>query len=147
MEGTPDYRSDPSLSVEGNGAARDRWETWAGRELVQIMETKEYERVRRDTPLEELDDDVREELGAWAKERSELIGFWISWHFAGGFERLEQAGWHRATIFRKVHRFRAVFGEHPDTYKFGWIRLDLRRGWTDQVRQALVPVGGLPDQS
>jgi hypothetical protein len=92
-----------------------------------------------------LDDVVREELGAWARGRSELTGFCISGHFAGGFERLEQAGWHRATIFRKVHQFRAIFREYSDTYRFGWIRLDLRRGWTEQVRQALVSVGGRPD--
>jgi hypothetical protein len=44
------------------------------------------------------------------------IGFWIAWHQAGGFEALECLGWHRTTIFRKLKRFRARFGQHPDAW-------------------------------
>jgi hypothetical protein len=64
---------------------------------------------------------------AWVKEMSELVGFWITWHAAGGFDRLEVAGWNRATIFRKVKRFREAFGAHPDEYRFDWINLDVER--------------------
>ena len=58
-------------------------------------------------------------------EDAELIGFWVAWHKAGGFGGLEAGGWHRATIYRKIRRFRARFGAHPDEYRFEWIKLDL----------------------
>ena len=77
--------------------------------------------------LDDIDDQVRDEMAGWAKERSELIGFWVAWHLAGGFRQLEAGGWHRATIFRKVRRFRTVFGSHPDEATFPWMRLDLRK--------------------
>ena len=50
----------------------------------------------------------------------------MAWHRAGGFAELEVGGWHRATIFRKVRRFRGAFGAHPDEYT-PWIRLNLER--------------------
>ena len=65
-------------------------------------------------------------------ERSELIGFWVAWHLAGGFDALERGGWHRATIFRKVRRFRSRYGTHPDEYVFPWITLDLEKAWAER---------------
>ena len=79
-------------------------------------------------------------------EDAELIGFWVAWHKAGGFMGLEAGGWHRATIYRKIRRFRARFGAHPDEHRFDWIKLDLRRAWTDELEDALsLPVSPGPD--
>jgi hypothetical protein len=64
---------------------------------------------------------------------SELIGFWVAWHATGGFERLELAGWHRATIYRKVARFREVFGSHPDDYEFSWLMIDAEKVWAETL--------------
>jgi hypothetical protein len=64
-------------------------------------------------------------------EGSDLTGFWLAWHLASGFAALERGGWHRATIFRKVCRFRAAFAVHPDEYSFPWIQLDLDTAWSD----------------
>jgi hypothetical protein len=141
MTSSADFRTDPSDTIEGRGIARARWDRFMDRDLYDIMDSEEWEDVEEYTPLEELPEDVREELAEWARERSELLGFWVAWHLAGGFERLEDGGWHRATIFRKVHRFREVLGEHPDSYKCPWIKLDLRRAWTDKVLRSLIRPG------
>ncbi len=65
------------------------------------------------------------------------LGFWIAWHQAGGFDALERLGWHRVTIFRKLKRFRARFGVHPDEWDPGWITLDLERLWKAEVDFAI----------
>ena len=91
------------------------------------------------TTLEDLDPAVAADIAATVVEDSELIGFWVAWHQVGGFAGLERGGWHRATIFRKVRRFRHRFGAHPDVHRFPWIRLDLRRAWSDDLRQRLHP--------
>ena len=65
------------------------------------------------------------------------IGFWVAWHQAGGFFALERLGWHRVTIFRKLKRFRARFGAHPDEWDPGWISLDLDRLWKAEVDFAI----------
>ena len=56
---------------------------------------------------------------------TDLVGFWLAWHLEGGFEGLERLGMHRATIFRKVSRFRRVFGKHPDEFKFPGVTIDV----------------------
>ena len=71
-------------------------------------------------------------------ERSELIGFWIGWHLVGAFANLERGGCHRATIFRKVRRFRAAFGVHPDEYSFQWTSLNLNAAWSQQLQRRLA---------
>ena len=83
-----------------------------------------------------------EALEAWAREvreRSELIGFWIAWHQAGGFKGLVLSGWNRATVYRRLKRFRVVFDAHPDEYQFDWIKLDLPKVWVDEL---LPPANG-----
>ncbi|MGP0029768.1 MAG: hypothetical protein ACLPVF_04605 [Acidimicrobiales bacterium] len=57
---------------------------------------------------------------------------------AGGFAALEEGGWHRATIFRKVRRFRARYGAHPDDYSFPWIRLDLENAWAAGIERRIA---------
>jgi hypothetical protein len=141
-----DYRSDKMESREGRALARERrlqWDHSIPRD------------VRRALPRGSSQDTVEQLLGPeaatqfWkdvsteAKERSELMGFWLSWHLAGGFESLEGAGWNRATLFRKIRRFREVFGEHPDEYQFSWVRLDLKKAWSHQLDARLA--GDDPD--
>ncbi len=84
-------------------------------------------------PLHELDADIRDDIATQAREESELIGFWIAWHSAGGFRQLEASGWHRATIYRKTRDFRDAFKVHPDEATFEWITLDLRPLWRQRV--------------
>lgn len=79
----------------------------------------------------------RKKLANMAKQNSELLGFWVTWHLAGGFDELEQWGWHRATIYRKIKQFRDELGAHPDEYVFDWITLDLTKVWTDGFLGAL----------
>jgi hypothetical protein len=88
--------------------------------------------------MPELHPEIVEDLAAEARERSELIGFWVAWHLAGGFHNLELGGWHRATIYRKVHRFRAAFGAHPDEYVFPWIELDLKSAWAEEIERRVA---------
>ncbi len=56
---------------------------------------------------------------------------------AGGFDNLERGGRHRAPIFRKVRRFRATYGAHPDEFVFPWIQLDLDTAWSEQISRQI----------
>jgi hypothetical protein len=100
---TTDYRTDPSPSPEGHGHARDAWEhyhlTLASHEVGEA-----YGLVPTTSPAD-LDPLARDDLFAALVEESELLGFWLAWHRAGGFAHLEYAGWNRATIFRRIRRF------------------------------------------
>lgn len=109
--------------------------------MVRALDLVEEVAIRSGpyTPRDELPDEVREEILAEVIEESELLGFWLAWWRAGGFVGLEWAGWNRATIFRKLRRFRSTFGIHPDDYKPNWIKLDLDRVWTDRLRRRLEP--------
>ena len=80
---------------------------------------------------------IRDDVARAVIEDAELIGFWVAWHKAGGFVGLEAGSWHRATIYRKIRRFRARFDAHPDEHRFEWIKLDLRRAWTEELEDAL----------
>jgi hypothetical protein len=106
-----DFRSDPSESVEGKGIARRAWDAYA----------RGVDRATR--PL----DPVKT---AWARKLTEeLVGFWVLWHALGGFEGLERYGMHKATIWRKVKKFRMILGQHPDEYKFVGITVDPPKLW------------------
>ena len=87
------------------------------------------------TSLDEYPALIRDDVAHAVIEDAELVGFWVAWHKAGGFGGLEAGGWHRATIYRKVRRFRARFGVHPDEYRFDWIKLDLRRACDGRPRR------------
>jgi hypothetical protein len=130
MPGSPDFRSDKSESTEGGRVAVARWAGYHHRldedVVAQAFSTPAHS-------MEDLDPAIRDEIAADALERSELIGFWVAWHLAGGFDNLERGGWHRATIFRKVRRFRATYGAHPDEYVFPWLQLDLEAAWSEQI--------------
>jgi len=144
-----DYRSDKMESREGRGLAlerRRRWEDALPKDLDEYLSELgnppgTLERVLGKEQAEQF----WKERTARAKERSDLRGFWVSWHVAGGFGRLEAQGWDRSTIFRKIKRFREMFGSHPDEYKFDWIRLDPAKAWTADVHHALT--GGDDDSA
>ena len=52
-------------------------------------------------------------------------------------DNLERGGWHRATIFHKIRRFRATYGAHPDEFVFPWIQLDLDTASSEQISRQL----------
>ncbi len=79
----------------------------------------------------QLDGAVRRLAGSWTEE---LLGFWMAWHLYGGFEGLEKAGWHRATIFRKLKKFRSVFKMHPDDYKVVGVSIDHQAFWDHYLK-------------
>jgi hypothetical protein len=130
----PDFRSDKSESTEGGRVAVARWGGYH-HNLDEDVIADAFSTSAR--TMEDLDSEIRDEIAADALERSELIGFWVAWHLAGGFDNLERGGWHRATIFRKVRRFRATYGTHPDEYVFPWVKLDLEAAWSEQIDRQL----------
>ncbi len=141
MVETPDYRSDRSESPEGRGIAYGRsaafWNSLP--ESVRDGVSNEI-----DIPVATIEDYpafVRDQVTSTVVEDAELIGFWVAWHKAGGFVGLEAAGWHRATVYRKIRRFRARFGSHPDEHRFEWIKLDLKRAWSEELEEFLHPFG------
>ena len=147
-----DFRSARMDSAEGTGRARRRlddfYELGPGAELAIELNVAEGRYVLFDSdepnPEHVLD---AEEAAQWAKRREEatraaleeadLIGFWVAWHRAGGFRGLENAGWHRTTIHRRVKRFRLRFGVHPDEMELSWITLDLPRCWTQEYERRI----------
>jgi hypothetical protein len=135
MTEAPDFRSDPSDTPEGRGIAHGRRSDYWRAVPESVRRELQAEASYRS--FEEFPPFVRDTVAAAVIEDAELIGFWVSWHRAGGFASLELAGWHRATIYRKIRRFRARFGVHPDEYRFNWITLDLERTWTDELNEVL----------
>jgi hypothetical protein len=129
---TVDYRAQRSPSPEGSGAAKAAWEHFhldLARDLTEEAYAVGAVRHAGDPPPEALD-----EIRATVIEESELLGFWLAWWRAGGFAGLEGAGWNRATIFRKLRRYRTRFGTHPDDHHPSWITLDLHTVWADALR-------------
>lgn len=137
MTDAPDFRSDPSESPEGRGIAHGRrttfWRSVPEKTLAALSAESPY------LSTEEWPAFVRDAAAEAVVEDAELIGFWVSWHRAGGFQALEAGGWHRATIYRKIRRFRSRFGAHPDEYRFSWITLDLERAWNQEIDEVLDP--------
>ncbi len=137
MTEPPDFRSDPSDSPEGKGIARYRrsafWTSVPDDVRAELSVEATYSSPQEFPAL------ARDSLACAVVEDAELIGFWVAWHRAGGFASLESGGWHRATIYRKIRRFRARFGAHPDEHRFRWITLDLERAWNDEIDKVLHP--------
>ena len=132
-----DYRTQRADSAEGTGVARAR--------RSEFLDTVDEHTLADAYPLvgdraasvEDLDDTVRDDIAGQVLKDADLLGFWLAWHHAGGFASLQAAGWHRATIFRKVKNFRDRYGEHPDTYQPDWIHLDLPAAWTAEISNRL----------
>ena len=139
MTQAPDYRADRSESPEGRGIAYGRFAAFW--DSVPENVRAEASQEATITSFEDSPALVRDDVARAVVEDAELIGFWVAWHKAGGFGGLEAGGWHRATIYRKIRRFRARFGAHPDEYRYEWIKLDLKRAWSDELENFLHPFG------
>ncbi|MHB8439974.1 MAG: hypothetical protein ACYDD4_12550 [Acidimicrobiales bacterium] len=118
------------------GAARARWASYCERTEEALFDLAQegeelYEKLPEEMQITEISSAI---------DLAELAGFWVAWHLAGGFAGLERWGWNRSTIFRKVRRFRAVFDQHPDTYRFSWLRADWEKGYGEFLRR-LVNIG------
>lgn len=131
-----DYRSEKMDSVEGLGRARRRWFAFMASLPSDALEATGWLDGRQSgSGLFSVEQ--HREYARGVKESSELMGFWVTWHLAGGFDQLEAGGWHRATIFRKIKRFRDAFGQHPDEFEFPWLKIDFDRVWGDEFLEAL----------
>lgn len=97
-------------SPEGRGRARDAWERYA--KAVKGSRLQPY--MTR----------VLKPYGA--NVANELMGFWLIWHTQGGFEGLRELGMSRATIYRKIKRFRQITGQHPDEFKLQGVTINVR---------------------
>src|SRR5580658_7589866 len=141
MTEPPDFRSERSDSPEGRGVANARWAAfWSAipaNELANAFDIDPDDDP--DIPSRGIPEFLRHQMTEAMVEEAELIGFWVAWHRAGGFAHLEEGGWHRATIFRKIRRFRARYGAHPDEYRFDWITLDPERAWKNELAGNLHP--------
>ena len=98
-------------SAEGRGLARRAWDRYA--EAVRGTVPESY--VKR----------VLKPFGAGVA--SDLLGFWLVWHTQGGFEGLRELGMSRATIYRKIKKFRQITGQHPDEFRLAGVSIDLRK--------------------
>lgn len=99
-------------SVEGRGVARRAWDGYiaAVRKVSDPVVTPLAKRYG-------------------ASVVTDLAGFWLLWHAHGGFEGLQKLGMPRTTIFRKIKRFRQVFGEHPDEFGLPGVHIDYEVYW------------------
>ena len=138
-----DYRSEKADSIEGKGVARSRWFVFLASLPSDVLNATGWTHRgvsdflnRNATAVE------RRKISEDAKERADLIGFWVMWHTAGGFEELENEGWHRATIFRKIKRFRDRYGVHPDEFEFDWLKVDFDKAWWGAVGSELYGTKG-----
>ena len=116
---SPDYRSEKMESAEGKGIARRAWDAYArsvNKRTVPML-----------TPLARR---------IAATQVADLLGFWMLWHLHGGFEGLEELGMSRATIFRKVKRFRTIMKKHPDEFTLTGVRIDAAAYWKAAARNA-----------
>lgn len=111
-----DFRSERSETPEGAGRARRAWLAYA----------KAVEKIAGPVVSPVLDPAI----ARYAKGVTvDLLGFWMAWHIYGGFEGLVDFGMHPSTVWRKVRRFRQVFGAHPDEYRFPGIEVDAVKYW------------------
>ncbi len=122
MAEEPDFRSEKMESAEGKGIARRAWEAYAagmnrtlGPVLLPVVRPAAEPVVRE-----------------WL---TDLLGFWVVWHLYGGFEGLERFGFHRATIYRKVKRFRIAFGQHPDEFTMDGVTIDPEAYWASAQKK------------
>jgi hypothetical protein len=109
-------------SPEGRGIAKRGWDAYVGA-IARKIDGRRIPIVSR-----AVEPVVREHL-------ADMLGFWVLWHLYGGFEGLERYGFHRATIYRKVKRFRDLFGVHPDEYEMPGVKLDRDAYWSGEQKK------------
>jgi hypothetical protein len=118
----PDFRSNPSETNEGKGIARVAWDAYARAVNEKLGPTLH--------PL------IQPAAAPVARTMvADLIGFWTLWHLHGGFEGMKKFGYSRATIYRKIKRFRQLFGVHPDEWEVVGIKLDPEAYWAEAERK------------
>jgi hypothetical protein len=122
----PDYRSDKMDSREGKGVARKGWDAYV-RAIDKHVTPKLLPYV-----VPTLEPLAREQV-------ADLIGFWVLWHLYGGFDNLQEYGFHPSTIYRKVKRFRQIWGKHPDEFQFPGIVIDRDAYWGSELRKVGRP--------
>jgi hypothetical protein len=131
-----DFRTERSESPEGGGHARAAWNDYH-HPLFDDPPSEAFGPALKG--VDDFPDDVVQDIAERVVEDSELIGFWIAWHQAGGFANLQAGGWARSTIFRRLRAFRTRYGVHPDEYRFDWIALDLAKTWQAGLRRVDDP--------
>ena len=84
-----DFRSDKSDSAEGGRIAVDRWAGYH-HNLDEDVVAEAFSTPGQS--MEELDPRSGTPSPPMPSSASELIGFWVAWHLAGGFDNLERGG-------------------------------------------------------
>jgi len=110
-----DFRSERMESPEGRGIARRAWDAYS-KTVTRVAGPPAQPLIRR----------VAAPMGV------DLIGFWLTWHLEGGFEGMRALGMSRASIYRRIGRFRRVTGMHPDEFELPGVTLDLEAYLKDQ---------------
>jgi hypothetical protein len=111
-----DFRSQRMPTPEGAGNAASRWrQAWDAyargvNKVARPLTEPAIEPIARKAPSVAVED---------------LAGFWLLWHLEGGFEGLQRIGLSRSGIYRRVSAFRAVYGEHPDSFQFPGVTVDV----------------------
>ena len=113
---TPDYRSDPMETPEGQGVAKKAWNAYV---KAVDRRTPPFVKARIQKGLEPLGSQYVEDM----------IGFWVMWHLYGGFDGLVEFGMHKSTIWRKIARFRKMTGQHPHVFVMPGITIDPKAYW------------------
>jgi len=135
-----DFRTKKMESREGRGYALERrrqWEDAIPPKVLRLAFSGQDINTLDGMVGEETADEFRDRWRSEVKDRSDLIGFWVSWHLAGGFHALELGGWNRATLYRKLKQFRVTFGAHPDEFEFEYLKLDVEKAWLDDLMAGL----------
>ena len=110
-----DFRTERMPSPEGAEVARSRW--------VKAWNAYEKQALKVMKPVRPITDPLLKPLAS--SMTVDLVGFWTCWHLLGGYEGMRKVGMSRSAIYRKLALFRRTFGEHPDTYRFPGIAIDV----------------------
>jgi hypothetical protein len=104
MSEPPDFRSEKMDSPEGRGIALGRWSAFWYSIPDDVLADAYGDDPKRS--IADYDEAVRDDIAEAVLDDSELIGFWVAWHQAGGFAHLESGGWTRAESFPCIHQSR-----------------------------------------
>lgn len=131
-------------SAEGSGNARRRWFQFLSEMDPRTLDITGFHNVtssvwerygnKQRSPIDEHFSSI---AAKDSKEFAELVGFWVQWHRLGGFDLMEEHGWNRATIYRRIKKFRERFGAHPDDFEFSWIKVDVETAWNEDVDEVI----------